>query len=67
MEEENKDNNEMNYKALVTTLNIAATMFAIGLLGIAIAENSWLMGIPAVLMLVCHALLVRGIKNPKKK
>ena len=67
MEEENRDNNEMNNKALATTLNIAAAVFVVGLLGIAIAENSWLMGIPAVLMLVCHALLVRGIKNPKKK
>ena len=67
MEEENKDNNEMNNKALATTLNIAAAVFVVGLLGTAVAENSWLMGIPAVLMLVCHALLMRERKNPKKK
>ena len=67
MEKENRENDEINYKALATILNIAAIIFAVGLIGVAVAENNWLMGIPAVAMLVCHALLVRESKNSKKK
>ncbi len=67
MKEENRENNEKEYKALATTLNIAATIFVVVFLGVAVAENNWFMGIPVAVMLFCHALLVREIKSQKKK